>query len=84
MGPTYPIYELDLTLDQSYVYTKFCVNEIATSSVHTYIHTHTHTRTYIQTYTHAYRKSLQPQDLWRNMTSMSLRLFVNKLQPKLF
>ena len=49
MGPTYPIFEHDLTLDLSYLCTKFGVNriEIATSSVHTYIHTHTHIHAYI-------------------------------------
>ena len=55
MGTTYPIFELNLTLDLSYLYTKFCGNriEIATSSVYIYTHTHTHTHTHIHmnTYT---------------------------------
>ena len=48
MRPTYHIFELDFTLELSYLCTKFCINqiEIATSSVHTYTHTHAHT--YIQ------------------------------------
>ena len=45
MEPTYPIFDVDLTLDLSYLYTKFGVNriEIATSIVHTHEHTHIHT-----------------------------------------
>ena len=82
MGPTYSIFELDLTFELSYLYIKFGVNriEIAISSVHT--HEQTHTRIYVQTYTHTYRKSFQPRDRWRSMTPRHLGLFVIKLQSK--
>ena len=48
MRHTYSIFELNFTLDLSYLYIKFRVNliEIATSSVYT--HTHTHILIHIQ------------------------------------
>ena len=47
MGPTYPIFDLDLTLDLSYVFTKFGVNQIKIASRIVITHTHTHTHIHI-------------------------------------
>ena len=48
----------------------------ATSTAQTYnIHTYTHT------YKHKHRKFFQPQNRWRNITTMPLGLFVKKWQP---
>ena len=59
-SPTYPIFELDLTLVLSNQYTKFDVNqiEIATCRVithtHIYTHPHPHPHTYTHTHTHTH------------------------------
>ena len=57
MEPTYPIFELDLTLELSYLCTKFGVKriEIVISSVHTYTYTYVYVYTY---YIHTYLRKI--------------------------
>ena len=78
MEPIKPIFELNLTLDLSYLFTEFGANriEIATCKVITYIHTHTHT------YIHTYRKSFHLRNRCRNISPIPPGLFVKKLQSK--
>ena len=44
MGPTYPIFELILTINLSYLYTKFGINRMKIAThIHIHIHAHLHT-----------------------------------------
>ena len=73
--PTQPI----LCLYQTHLCTNFGGNRIEIATFTAQTHTHTHT----QTHTHTHRKSFQPQDHWRNITSMPLEPFFKNGSQKL-